>query len=140
MLPSGLPEDVADHEDIARFLTQSTHYNTVTVKAVAFMPKDDETSVSRHGRHPETELWSLGLGAVGSSGRNLHGAGILKAAAIRETGLEIVSAEPPPRHAVVVGWPTILDDPEKQKSRRKELALKLAAAAGTPVLHKLESR
>src|SRR6266704_3307857 len=35
MLPSGLAEVVADEEDLARFLTQSSHFNTEIVKPAA---------------------------------------------------------------------------------------------------------
>ena len=33
-LPSGLPDHVADGEDLARFLTSSSHFNAVMVKPV----------------------------------------------------------------------------------------------------------
>src|SRR6266568_2056238 len=45
MLPSGLAEVVADEEDLARFLTQSSHFNTEIVKP-GFLP------VPRAGRLP----------------------------------------------------------------------------------------
>jgi hypothetical protein len=52
MLPSGLLEEIDDDEDLARFLVQSSHFSTTSVKPSAFLPspKDGETSVSRHGR------------------------------------------------------------------------------------------
>lgn len=51
MLDSGLPEIVADEEDLARFLTSSNRYTVQAVKAAAFLTKshDRETSVFRHG-------------------------------------------------------------------------------------------
>ena len=68
LLPSGLPEQVADEEDLARFLTQSSQFSAVMAKPAAFLPnpKDRETSVSRHGRAPLEALWSLGLVAAGT--------------------------------------------------------------------------
>ena len=50
-LPSGLPEAIAPDEDIARFLTQSSQFNSVMAKPAAFLPnpKDKESSVSRDG-------------------------------------------------------------------------------------------
>lgn len=82
-LASGLPEIVGDDEDIARFLTQSSHFSTTTAKPNAFLPspRDRETSVSRHGRNPAAELWALGEAAAGQ--RKLYGAAILKARDIR---------------------------------------------------------
>ena len=38
MLPSGLPNIVGDDEEITRFLTQSSHYNSAMPKPAAFMP------------------------------------------------------------------------------------------------------
>jgi hypothetical protein len=60
MLPSGLPEVVADGERIARFLTSRGHFNSVMVKAAAFLPAPDhKKSVCRHGREPVDELRRL---------------------------------------------------------------------------------
>jgi hypothetical protein len=59
MLASGLPEIVADDEDLARFLTSSNHFNVRMVKPAAFLPSsDDETSVFRHGAEPRADLWT----------------------------------------------------------------------------------
>jgi hypothetical protein len=46
MLPSGLPEQIQDEEDLARFLVQSSQFTTTSVKPSAFLPnpKDRETS------------------------------------------------------------------------------------------------
>lgn len=133
MLPSGLPEHVGDEEDLARFLTQSSQFNTIMVKPAAFVPsaKDGETSVSRHGADPAVRLWAMGLQAAGT--RSLYGAAIVKARVVRETTLEAEADEPPPRHAMIVGWPSDAD-PELQKAKRKELAIRLASAACLPLL------
>lgn len=133
-LASGLPEIVGDDEDIARFLTQSSHFSTTTTKPNAFLPspRDRETSVSRHGRNPAAELWALGEAAAGQ--RKLYGAAILKARDIRSAHLEVTANEPPLRHAVIGGWPWIDGDPELQKAQQKELAILLAGAAGPPFL------
>ena len=133
-LPSGLPDFVADDEDIARFLIQSSHFNTKVAKPAAFLPnpKDRETSVSRHGREPLDRLWQLGLAAAGE--RNLHGAAIFKAVIVRETGLDLAAAEPPDFHAVIRGWPWVEHDPDLQRAQQKERAILLASAAGEPVL------
>lgn len=133
-LPSGLPEHVDDTEDLARFLTQSSQFNAVMVKPAALLPspKDRETSVSRHGREPLERLWEIGLVAAGS--RKLYGAAFFRAGAVRVTGLDAGADEPPPRHAVIRGWPWIVNDPELQKAKQKELAVLIASASGPPLL------
>lgn len=133
-LPSGLPERVDDAEDIARFLTQSSHYSSKGVKPSAFLPRprDREVSVSRHGRHPQEGLWRLGEVAAGS--RTLHGAAIFKARAARDEGQDVRADEPPVRHALISNWPVVEHDPQLQKARRKELAIQLSRAAGLPFL------
>lgn len=136
-VPSGLPELIADEEDLARFLTQSGHYNATMVKPVAFLPspRDRQTSVSRHGAEPLPELWALGLSAAGS--RTLHGAAILKAISVKTAGLEVVPDEPPLRHALIRNWPWNESDPELQKVQQKERAALLASAAGKPLLRQV---
>ena len=133
-LPSGLPDVIADDEDIARFLTQSSQFNTKMAKPAAFLPnpKDRETSVSRHGREPSERLWNLGLAAAGN--RNLYGAAIFKAHVVRDAGLELTAVEPPDFHAAIRRWPWFDHDPAEQKAQQKERAILLASAAGEPVL------
>ena len=133
-LPSGLPDVIADDEDIARFLTQSNQFNKTIAKPAAFLPnpRDRETSVSRHGRVPAERLWRLGLVAAGE--RNLYGAAIFKAHAVRNIRLELTAAEPPDFHAAIRGWPWLANDPELQRAQQKELGILLASAAGAPVL------
>jgi hypothetical protein len=128
-LPSGLPETVDSAEDLARFLTQSSHYSTRTVKPGAFLPSpmDRATSVSRHGREPIETLHQLGLAAAGS--RPLHGAAIISCGAVREVGLDVDADEPPERHALIRGWPWVDNDRQLEKAQQKEKALQLAATS-----------
>ena len=95
MLASGLSDSVADDEDLARFLTQSNHFNTQVAKPAAFLPQPSSrnTSVSRHGRIPLNDLQALGTAAAGS--RKLYGAALFKAADVRSAALAIESSEPP---------------------------------------------
>ena len=139
ILPSGLPKHIDDEEDLARFLTQSSHFNSITTKRGAFMPEPlhNEASVSRHGRKPIEGLWRLG--EVAAVGRNLYGAALVKAKSVRKIGLDAGADEPPPRHAVIRGWPVIADDPQEHKSKLIELALELARAAGPPLLRRVQS-
>lgn len=128
MLPSGLPDQIDGDENLARFLTQSNRFTSVMAKPAAFLPrpKDRETSVSRHGSQPLESLWSIGLNAAGE--RTLYGAAIFKAHVVRRVQLQVIAAEPPPRHAALRGWPW-LDDPVLQKARQLELASVLAREA-----------
>lgn len=128
MLLSGLPEQVADEENLARFLTYRSQFNSIGVKHSVFLPEREhkETSVSRHGSEPRESLWAIG--DVATKGRNLYGAAMIKAAQVRAAGLDIVADEPPPRHAVIRNWPWA-DDPVRQKAEQKKLALRLASNA-----------
>lgn len=134
MLPSGLPEVIEDDEDIARFLTQSSHFKRDRVNPSAFIPgkRDRETSVSRHGRTPIAALCSLGRAAAGQ--RKLYGAAMIKAADVSSAELSIAADEPPDRHAVIKGWLWLGNDPALEKAQQKERALILASMAGPPLL------
>jgi hypothetical protein len=130
LLASGLADLVADEEDLARFLTSSSQHKADAAKPAAFLPnpEDRETSVFRHGSQPIAGLWRLGREhALGQ--RTLHGAAIVKARHVRDAELEIAASEPPPRHAAIVGWPWIADDPDLQKARQKERAALLCQRA-----------
>lgn len=133
-LPSGLPDTVADAEDLARFLTSSGHYNSTVVKPAAFMPnpRNGETSVYRHGADPLEGLVNIAREEIGAE-RKVHGAAVVKAAAVRAAQLEARAGEPPPRHADIVGWPWYAEDPDFGKAAQKELAAAIAQKAGTPV-------
>ena len=128
-LPSGLPEAVAGDEELARFLTSSSQLNATMVKPAAFLPspRDGNTSVFRHGRNPQHALWQIG--AENIVGRTLHGAAIVKARYVREARLDVVSQEPPPRHANITGWPSLASDPEMEKAARKVCAAVIAQYA-----------
>ena len=135
-LPSGLPEHVDDKEEIARFLTSSSQFNSMIVKPSAFLPSPHhrETSVSRHGRNPERNLWKIGKQVVAISGRTLYGAAILRAADIRSADLDVLADEPPERHAAIRKWPWLDNDPDLQKAQQKQIANQLTQAAGPPFL------
>jgi hypothetical protein len=130
MLASGLPEQIADNEDLARFLTSSSQFSAQLVKPAAFMPsvKDGETSVFRHGSEPRAQLWAVGNQHIGRT-RQVHGAAIMKAIAVRAAQLEVIASEPPPRHAAIVGWPQVDNDPELQKAQQKQRAALIASTA-----------
>lgn len=130
MLPSGLPELVEGEEDLARFLTSSSHFNSVGVKPSAFLPNpaNRETSIFRHGAHPDESLWRIAQEHVTTS-RTLHGVAVFKAKHVRDAGLDVTAAEPPPRHANIVRWPWPDGDPEMGKAERRERAILIAQYA-----------
>lgn len=129
-LPSGLPEQISDDEYLARFLTQSKWFNTVCVKPVAFLPYKGETSVFRHGAKPVGSLWKI---ADEENLPKVHGAAIITARNVRESGLDVFSDEPPPRHAAIRNWPANTDS-VFEKAQQLDLALKLAEAADKALL------
>jgi hypothetical protein len=129
MLVSGLPDIVANDEDLARFLTSSSQFNARMVKPAAFLPsaRNRETSVFRHGSDPSDALWAIA--DIHMGGRTLHGAAIAKALQVRAASLDLIAAEPPPRHAAIVGWPWLDNDPELQKAQQKQRATLVASKA-----------
>ena len=130
MLASGLPEVVADDEDLARFLTSRSQFNSQAVKPAAFLPspEDRETSVFRRGSEPHHALWAVGQEHVAGD-RTLHGVAVVKAHAVRAAQLDVIADEPPPRHAAIRGWPWLEGDPELRKAQQKEKAALISSAA-----------
>lgn len=125
-LPSGLPDFVADEEDLARFLTQSNQFNALMAKPAAFLPypKYRNTSVFRCGNAPERlrVIWQN----TTNGQRPLKAAAIGKAKGIRTARLEVIAAEPPDAHANIEGWPWLENDPELQKAKQLEMAGEIA--------------
>jgi len=128
-LPSGLPEYVADTEDLTRFLTQSNLFNSFGAKPAAFLPnpKYGNTSVFRLGNEPDRLRQTWRETATGD--RVLKGAAIFKARDVRASRLEVLPEEPPPAHANIEGWPWMENCPELQKAQQLELAGGLAEAS-----------
>jgi hypothetical protein len=127
MLPSGLPEFVEDDEALARFLVSSSHFSATIVKPAAFLPNPKAqmtTSVSRHGAALREEL--IHIGRALRPDRTLHGVAICKAADVRSARLDVISDEPPPRHANIVGWP-VDADPTFQKAAQLKRAIEIAS-------------
>ena len=128
-LPSGLPEVVANSEDLARFLTQSGQFNAMMAKPSAFLPnpKYRNASVFRAGADPERlrAIWQV----TTDGQRPLKTAAILQTGTVTEVGLAVIAAEPPDAHANLEGWPWHENDPELQKAKQLELAAHLAQAS-----------
>ncbi len=130
MLPSGLPEHVADTEPLARFLTSDSQFNRVMPKASAFMPgpADTKTSVFRQPPAPYTEFWDTADREI-KQPRRAKAVAVLTAAAVRQAKLDVEAHEPPLRHANIIGWPSDAIDTEATRAQWKELALLLTQAA-----------
>lgn len=130
MLPSGLPEHIADSETLSRFLTSDSQFNSAMAKASAFMPgpADDKTSVFRQSDDALHGLWATADQAIGTA-RRVRAVALLSAMDIRRVRLDVEAQEPPPRHANIFGWPSSAGDVEQRRAQRKELALLLAQAA-----------
>lgn len=130
MLPSGLPNHVADIEPLSRFITSDSQFNNAMPKASAFMPGpvDAKTSVFRQRAEPLPALWEMADREIGAA-RRVRAVAALTAADIRQARLDVEAQEPPPRHANIIGWPTVAHDPELSRAQRKELALLLAQSA-----------
>lgn len=123
-LPSGLPDLVEGKEPLARFLTQSSHFSSNGVKKDAFLPnpKDGELSVFRVAELKPDEIEKLGRTRL----PKLYGVAQLAAGDVQETGLRVEAAEPPDRHANIVGWSWNAHDREFGKAARMEKAIILA--------------
>ncbi len=130
MLPSGLPDFVADPELLARFLTSDSQFNSAMPKPAAFMPglSDAKTSVFRQGSDLLDSLWETADREIGAN-RRVRAAALLTARAVRQARLDVESHEPPPRHANIIAWPNLANDVEATRAQRKELALLLVQAA-----------
>jgi len=134
VLASGLPEQVADAEPLARFLTSDSQFNREFAKPSGFLPgpRDGNTSVFRQAACPAQVLWDTADREIGTE-RRAKAAALLTAMQVRQASLDVVASEPPPRHADISGWPDVPHDPDAARARRKELALLLAQAS---VLHR----
>ncbi len=117
----------AEDETITRFILSQAHFSRkgLRVKPRALEPwaQDNATSVFRIAALTDGEIWSLGQTYVANP-RNgtIHARADLVVFAVLAVGLRVDAAEPPPRHASIVGWPT-------EKDAKMSLAQRLAAEA-----------
>ncbi|MDQ3174318.1 MAG: hypothetical protein M3Q91_11530 [Acidobacteriota bacterium] len=87
------------------------------------MPKEGQVSVFRVDRLTAVQIWRIGDEIAEERNRTLYARGDIQARQVTRNGLDILSEEPPPRHANIVGWP------ENDKPRQKLMALQIAALA-----------
>ncbi|MFT4641270.1 MAG: hypothetical protein ACI8T1_004607 [Verrucomicrobiales bacterium] len=117
---------VETSENLSRFLLFSRWFSKVNdrVKADAFVPNPHiELSVSRTDSLDEDQKWSLGKPVAEARQKTLYGRADITATGIRNQKLDVVPAEPPVRHANIIGWP------DSTKAAQKAIALELAASA-----------
>lgn len=115
---------ILPEEKLARFIFSSSHFSSQNfrVKHNAFLPTSaGEASVSRISDLPEPDIWPIGSVIATQRGQTLYARGDLLAHDVRQVQLDVTPAEPPPRHANIVNWPT---DKSAQKLRAMELAEK----------------
>ena len=126
MLPSGLPDFVGDDEEVTRFLTQSSHYNSLMPKPAAFLPdpKHRNKSVFRCPANPDH------IREILEKNTNFQqapkAAAVCKTIEVRNAGVDVIAKEPPDAHANIEGWPWLENDPELQKAKQKEIASAIA--------------
>jgi len=118
---------VALSEILSRFVLKKDWYRSSdnSVKYAAFLPnpKNGETSVFRISGISDKEVWDIGNREVAKDpNRPILGRADISASNALARGLEVLTNEPPERHANIVGWPG-------EKSKQKLLALELAAEA-----------
>jgi hypothetical protein len=113
-MPSDLPRELTDAEPIVRFVFHKSDVvpSKNTVRWRVFLPDKNrtETSVSRVQDLQDDDVWPLGDLVAKLSGQNPPIAGgQLNVEHVRRHKLEVVSSEPPPRHAAIVHWPAEKD-------------------------------
>lgn len=139
LLPSGLPEIVGDGEPISRFLTSKGHCNTSVIRPAAYLPNrnNGRLSVARHSAEPVSE--SEIIAKKDFKLEKAFGVALLDAKIFRDEGLDFKADDTPLRHADVVDWPWLQDDPGFGKSQQKLKAAALAQKAKRIIYPKAKS-
>ncbi len=121
--------EIADTESLAIFVLDSKKIKADGVTWRAFMPseEDGERSVFRVDELSGADIAAIGQREVGDTQkplpRQIRGWARITAEEVRKRPpLVVVPAEPPPRHAVIRGWP-----PAREEKQR--LAMDLAEVA-----------
>ena len=127
ILPSGLSAVPEPQERLARALFSDNQFNSTGPKFSAFMPSQtDKTSVFRQCDHDAALLAAVCAVASAGHGKPAKRVAICTVAQVQAVELHVAPSEPPHRHADLMGWPKD-SDPERQKSKRMEMAKKLAS-------------
>lgn len=128
---------ISDDERLSRFIFDRDAFTASTgrVNFRQFLPPKavahaEEVSAMRTELLAEQRVWSLGQEtAAAGSGRRVRARGDFRAPAVRASRagawqLDVRPFVPPPRHALVVGWP-----PVSERDARKSLAQQLRLGA-----------
>ena len=116
-------------EPLSRFIFDRSKISASRVKYSALLPREtsEEVSAYRISTLDDPAIGSLAKEYVEPGyGRATVGRGDFSVDSVHNAGLSADSAEPPPRHASIVGWPT-------DSAERKLSAMRLAERA-RPVL------
>jgi hypothetical protein len=119
---SQIGSELLPNERLSRYIFSRSQFTPGRVKPRAFEPPPDlKLSVFRIDGLDEKKIWEIGLhDARGPSNRTLHARGDVTVAIVKGVSLHARREEPPPRHAVINGWPA-------SKDHRMSLAQRLAA-------------
>ena len=108
-----MDSEVADEEQIANFVLESNKFRSDgSVHPNAFRPgRDGERSVMRINGLSTEYVAATGQAFVGNlRDKKILGWGELNVGAVRGSrALEVLSDVPPPRHALIKGWPSERD-------------------------------
>ena len=128
------PEPISEDERLSRYVTNKDHLNAARDRLHfrAFLPssKRQEVSIIRTEQLTEEKVWEIGDRVVAEpAGRIILARGDVMARQVGESHVDdwrltVVPDEPPPRHALIGGWP-----PAEESEIRKLLAQQLRAAA-----------
>lgn len=134
--------NVSPGEILTCFIRYNSHFSVVTnrVKPDAFLPhrKRVDVSVFRisglndSAELSKNEVWEIGWEYVQTEERPIKARADLLAAIVYDNNLEVVSDEPPQRHANIMPFPAE-NSPTDRKARRA-IAIKLADASKLIVL------
>jgi len=131
-LESGLGVEILESETLARFLLQSDDFSKahMRVKPRAFMPMFNdkrnqwETSVTRTMSLSHLEIHVIGGEVAIERQKSYYGFASTQNSAVNQADLHSAPDEPPPRHALILGWSTDIDKyMRKAANQSKALAL-----------------
>lgn len=123
------PSPITDTERLSRYVMNEDDFSVTRseVKFRAFLPhrRDNELSIMRTEALEEPDVWALGAAVALASGRTVYARGDFLAPHVRASfvdpwRLSVRPDEPPPRHALIEGWPAATE-PEIRKSLAQQL-------------------
>ena len=128
---------VLPSEKLTRFIQFKTgrYKEPNTVEHMTFLPRKEEVNISvfRISELPDedaptnSEVWEIGHQHVSTKERPVKAQADLLASSVYEINLEVISSEPPHRHADITSLPETNSPVNKVK--RRSLATKLANAS-----------